>query len=148
MEDLTIAVSNNESSSSINKILALAYLAIGITVGFTAGLSSAEVTLPILAALLSMVGGAAIVFMQQRSNSDRLQLALIQLAFCIGLLLALPTGILIKENRWFTLTAVARTSHEPILKSYNAETAQLAEKLCRDGNYQGLHTLLELPNPE
>lgn len=132
-------------------VFPLAYFVLGVTVGFLAGVSSAEVTLPIMAALLSLIGVSTLVLLQKLAVEQRGQLGLILLFFCLGLILSLPLGIAVKVNRWLTFEQAAAVqvavkaeevgvagAMEPAsltyLKGNKDGRASVAETLCRQND--------------
>jgi len=104
-------------------------LFLGGTIGFVAGLSSAPVTLPILAALLSLVGGAYLLNVAKLKKQQLLILSLIVTSLCIGMIPALAAGILAKVKY------SSEAGPTGILKSTDTTgQGEVLIQLCRAGN--------------
>ena len=75
--------------------LSLPFFILGASIGHLAGISSAEVTIPIISGLLTFVGGASVIFFTKIATSERSLYGLIISGLCIGLLTGVYSGLLV-----------------------------------------------------
>lgn len=124
--------------------LVLGITSLGILVGTICGLSSAAVTLPLMAALFSLAGGGLTSFISGLKESGARKLAgKLLAAFCVSCAVFLLLGIWAREHRWLAGdTTNERGESTAVLKSSEASTLQLVTSLCANGQFNALADLL------
>ncbi|WP_152530668.1 hypothetical protein [Paraburkholderia dilworthii] len=131
--------SHCSETRSAARWLATGFFALGASIGFACGLSSASVTLPLLAALFALIGGSLVSFIGKLRLEDRATAGQALVAFSAGFILSLSAGIAVKVNRFMDVTPAARTDvSEPYLKSSPSSYADKLEALCRNKQYDAL----------
>lgn len=89
---------NNANDTNVCVFVVIGFSSLGLLIGSIAGLSSAELTLPLFGFLFAFAGGSVIAFMGKIPKSI-LGLSGIALAsFCMAAVIALYAGLFIKVN--------------------------------------------------
>jgi hypothetical protein len=127
-------------------LFAVTYAALGASIGTLAGLSSASVTLPIMAALLSLASVGTMQLVFRTPHADRQLLLVGVLCFCLSFLPCLLLGVAGKVNHWLIGSSAAASAVDPVLlKVASGSRADAIESACRRGEFQTVHDLL---NPQ
>jgi hypothetical protein len=115
-------------------MLLLAFLVLGLLVGNLAGLTSASVTLPLVAALFAFGGTSGVAFVEKLQVADRSMAARLILGLSVGCLVGVYTGILVREHRWLS----------PRVDSGTAGAAPAASLTDSSGGYLRRQTITEI----
>ncbi len=118
--------------------------ALGANVGFLAGLSSAAITLPLVAAIFTLAGGGVVTILTKLAPGDRSNFGKALTSFCIACLMTLVIGVVIKANRFLDLPGhpIGRGSDDQYLKSETLTLADKLEMLCRRGDMNAFRDAL------
>lgn len=81
-------------------MIASAYCALGLLVGFIAGITSSDISMTLMAALFTFVGGTGAYLLQVKPG-DRKLMGTIIFCFSIFCLIGLVSGVTVKVNRLF-----------------------------------------------
>lgn len=120
-------------------------MALGALVGFICGLSSAAVTLPLMGAIFSLIGGGITSLLGKAKYPLVRKLAGKTLtAFCASCGIFLIIGIMAKEYRWFT----PRGNHGDaqavaVLKVNKSPTLEVVKGLCANQQFETLTNMIE-----
>ena len=114
--------------------LSIPFLALGVSVGHLAGLSNAEVTIPLISGLLAFVGGSSLVYFSKIKVEDRKLYGLILTALCIGTLVGVysafavkaivPVEVAGKINRTSVLRSDTTLLINPYISQFRADGLQ------------------------
>ena len=90
--------SNKQQTEASPSKLSVPFLILGIVVGHLAGLSNAEVTIPLMSGLLAFVGGSSLFFFTKVTYKDRALYGFILSFFCIGILAGVYSGFAVRAK--------------------------------------------------
>ncbi len=131
---------NNTNSTDVWIYVVIGFTSLGLLIGSIAGLSSAELTLPLFGFLFAFAGGSVITFMGKIPKPS-IGLASIALAsFCLAALITLYVGLYIKVNEILfinpkqTISASHKSAETTPLN--NIVTQQGYRGVLRTGEYQ------------
>ena len=131
-----LPATGNTKSDAVWLVVGIASL--GSLIGIICGLSSAAVTLPLMAALFSLAGGGITSIVSGLKERDAKMIAgKLLFSFCITCTLFLLLGIWAREHHWLTPPG-EKKEEAPILKSATASDLQLVTGMCVNGQYGAL----------
>ncbi|CAJ4481536.1 Uncharacterised protein [Burkholderia pseudomallei] len=123
--------------------LAAGFGGLGASVGLISGLSSAAVTLPLVAALFALIGGGIAPFLAKIPSQDRTVIGKLLVAFTFAFGSCLTIGIALKVNHGLALHPTADAQPVVYLKGASSTYAAKLESLCRQGDYEALRQAAE-----
>ena len=126
------------------------YISLGFLVGGLCGITSAEITTGLTAAVMVFAGSTATVFVS-RDAIDRTTIGQILLSFSASCALGLILGIMTKENRWLTLSEERKSADQrsDYLRANLVKDVDAIDQKYRNGDYTAetaytkLHELLK-----
>lgn len=89
--------------------IALGFGGLGVSIGAVVGLSSAAVTLPLMAALFALIGGSIVPFLTKISSADRPVIGKALFAFTSAFTICLLLGVVTKVNGLLSFPALSLT---------------------------------------
>jgi hypothetical protein len=131
------------------------FACLGGSVGALSGLSSAAVTLPLIAALLALIGGGFVPFLSKTPKEDRELIGKLMCVFCVVFILMLVLGIVLKVNGWLVYDGLRaselrvgstatdqRKGAVDLLKADRIGYADKIEALCRSEDFAAMRSAL------
>lgn len=126
------------------KWLICGFFSLGMLVGMICGLSSAAVTLPLMAAVFSLAGGGIMAMLSGLKESETRKIAGAMLcSFCISCFLFLLAGILVREHRWMINRVELNSNSAAILKAGETDTLRLVTGMCANQQYEALSSMVK-----
>lgn len=92
--------------------IAFGFATFGLLIGFICGVSTAEITTPLVAALFSLIAGKIFIDFDKLSNDSRLNIGVILVSFSIFCLTGICSGIFVKVHQSFGYTTVVTEKGE------------------------------------
>ncbi|WP_148654382.1 hypothetical protein [Paraburkholderia caribensis] len=131
----------------------MGFLFLGASVGLLSGLSSAAVTLPLIAALLALIGGGFVPFLSKTTKEDRIIVGKLLSAFTLAFIVLLVVGIAVKVNGLLVVVHADSSTDKKsqttsangavdLLKAERVGYVDRIESLCRSGEYGAMRSAL------
>lgn len=138
-------VSGPGESYAGGRWLVCGIFALGMLVGLICGLSSAAVTLPLMAAVVSLTGGGIMSMLSGlKEGGARKAAGAMLCAFCSACLVFLLLGIWAREHSWMAADADPKNPVPPVvLKSNKASTLLLVTGMCANQDYDALASMVK-----
>jgi len=117
-----------------NTSLYLGFGSLGALTGFISGLTSAEVTLPLLGMIFGLAGGSVIAFIQKVSTKDRILAGGMILSFSLMCMPFLVAGIVVKQQRFLVGKGPVEATEQSVLKSGEWTQIEKVDNMLRQGS--------------